>query len=419
MVIKLDLYIYIATIIGLFIFLFLFRKEIGFFIRRLRELNFSGKGVDVSIKTDQENTLSLSPKCDISSIENASYKMAEKKLPQKLYSSLIGRKDEADEILDRLANIKEARIIGIHGIGGIGKTALARYIADEVINNNIFCTAYWSTAKRISFEPDEESLSGSFKVNYESILVDLIKWLGVFDDLKGVKDLSKKENKIKEILDAIPCLIVIDNIETANIDQNELTVKLKKILNKSRCILTSRVKWDNKLEIFTKKLNGLSIKDSMLLVKSIAKTKGIDRVDNVDMEIFLPLLKIIGGSPLALKLLSGLLSSYDIDFLIHSFKNPSVKDIEEMYNYLYISAWKSLTDNEKKILVSFIQFDLDIGANAIKLRNINSIKEHEFIISIDKLIKMSLIEVCGDTISTRYILHPLTHSFLSREVLKN
>lgn len=69
-------------------------------------------------------------------------------LPAKPYSSLIGRDEPLEKSLSALRNPNGPLFISISGIGGIGKTAVAYEIADRCLQEKLFHSVLWFSAKQ-------------------------------------------------------------------------------------------------------------------------------------------------------------------------------------------------------------------------------------------------------------------------------
>ena len=424
-----------ALIVPVFVIILavIFRDSLKLLIRRIRKFDYSdARGHKMSIESDPELSLPQQTSTEPSSpdreeepnptstISSTPTAVVSSNLPNKLYSNLVGRTDEVHKALQFLHSPTSGTILGLDGFGGIGKTALAREIAENALETGRFQFVYWTTAKRASLEHEETTIGLSTRVTYNSVLSGIANWLGIDSELYRIRGKAKKEKRIKEILDASPCLIVVDNLETANVDQNELAaIHLKQILGNSKAILTSRQRWDRTAEIFSITVKGLSWNESIEFMKMIARDRHIERVELAEPAQLGPLVQITGGVPLVLKLATGFLSFQDVNALEIALKTVSSQEINEMYSYLYLSSWRKLSESHKNLLLALAQFSGDIGASASNLKKMNVVEITQFDNTINFLIQLSLVEVSGTVEFTRYSLHPLTLNFVRKELLSD
>jgi len=337
-------------------------------------------------------------------------------LPEKLYTTLIGRNKEIVEILNSLKDSQGKKIIGINGMGGVGKSSLAREVASRVIEQNIFSAIWWTTAKVQSLDILDE-LSLDKTVSYDIVLNRLASWLGLGSELRTVQKIEDREGKIQKALARYKLLFILDNMETS-IDQNGIATRLAKLIIKTDCkiILTSRESWEKVPDILINpvSLQGLSEQDGITLLRSIAQEQKNSRILTAKDEQLLTVTRSVKNMPLALKLVAGLLKNHDLSSVISNIEQIHSPKIIEMYEYLFASSWRSLSMDEKNILITLSQFDEDEGANSQLLRKSELIQADKFDEVIDNLAKMSLIEVSNDNNieQIRYTLHPLTLNFI-------
>ena len=62
--------------------------------------------------------------------------------------------------------------------------------------------------------------------------------------------------------------------------KNEIIVTLRKILGRSKAILTSREQANPRIELYRVQLAGLSESDSVSLMRDVARLRGIERVQS-------------------------------------------------------------------------------------------------------------------------------------------
>lgn len=404
----------------------LFREPLKLLLRRTREIDYDDKsGRKLRIKADKESSLPqpLVEKANPDTTPVAETKLpppvsfSTSKLPDKLYENFVGREKSIYESLGLLRNPSGSAIIGITGYGGVGKTALARELAERALGERIFHAAYWVTAKRISWEPGEEVIKSGTEFDYDFVLQGLVNWLGLGPELRGVRERPKREERIKETLDASPSLLILDNLETANENQDELAVKLGKLLHKSRAIFTSREKWDPTTKVYPLCLTGFDEFEAVRFMKSFASDVNIARVEAADATQLRPLVKAVGGLPLALKLVAGMLADYDVVSVESSLKKVETEKVNELYRYLLMHSWQQLAETHKEMLIALAQYSEDIGASAADLRAMQVVPDSEFNSVIHFLRRKSLVEVSGNIETTRYLLHPLTLNFVRKDLL--
>jgi predicted ATPase len=68
-----------------------------------------------------------------------------------MYDTLIGRDTFLGDIMAALRDPGGRLIVGIDGMGGIGKTALAREVAERCKNERLFNSFVWIQAPKESF----------------------------------------------------------------------------------------------------------------------------------------------------------------------------------------------------------------------------------------------------------------------------
>lgn len=339
-------------------------------------------------------------------------------LPGKLYVHFVGRESILGGCLEVLRDPRAFDTIGIEGLGGIGKTALARELAERALDGRGFQAVYWITAKRTTLEPGDVKTEPGREIVYESILSEIAGWLGIQAEAEDVQEQAQKEKRVQETLRVFPCLFVLDNLETADEDQNSIAARLRKLLGPSKAILTSREKWDPTVDLYTVHLRGLNEDESVGLMKSVAEARGLDRLQRATYEQLAPLARIVGGAPLALKLTVGLLSTQDASILKTALEAVETQPISQMYRYLFLRSWRQLDDSARRLLFAVAQFSQSAGASVADLISTGGLEELAFADAIDRLTRLSLVEVAGDIEHTRYFLHPLTLNFLRSDLLK-
>lgn len=401
------LYILIAIIVILSIPVFLLRKRIWTEIRRWQPSEFSILGIKITRKPDGEVEKKAALPSSVTKMDLAT------SLPSKRYSRLIGREDETNSILASLRNPQAKSLIAVVGMGGIGKSAITREIVDQAIQSKTFSASLWITAKLQSLDKLDE-LSAEEFVSYETVLKKVTSWIGAGSDFQKKNDLAKFEAEVHNAFLATPVLIVLDNLETS-VDQSEIAEKFARLLHgtPSRALLTSREDFGRLGNLVqTHLLKGLDVASSVQLLQEIARKQGVERILSANQAALKKIARAVGGMPLALQLSAGLLNSIDISVLLGDLEAIQSQEMRGLYEYLFAHAWRSLTDEQKDMLVAISSFDENEGVRSRNLQAAQVVKDEQFVDVIQALTAASLIEVSGSVNSTRYNLHPLTMNFI-------
>src|SRR5512132_1959205 len=132
------------------------------------------------------------------------------KLPRRTY--FVGREHELKTILQSLQPNSRTFIIGIEGIGGVGKSALAIEISYLCLENDLFESVIWISAKESIL-----TLHGIEPVIPEAkTLSDILIMIGTNLGYPTIGNLSIKDQiaRAYNLLSKRSTLLVLDNFET-------------------------------------------------------------------------------------------------------------------------------------------------------------------------------------------------------------
>jgi hypothetical protein len=124
---------------------------------------------------------------------------------------------------------------------------------------------------------------------------------------------------------------------------------------------------------------------------------------------------VVGGNPLALKLVVGQLCVLPLSQVLKSLKQTQSKTIDDLYTYIYWQAWRGLDETGQQVL---LVMPLAQGGTFDQLVAVSEIEKKELDHALKQLVKLSLVEVGGDLEQRRYRIHRLTETFLLHEVTK-
>jgi hypothetical protein len=344
-------------------------------------------------------------------------------LPGKSYRELVGRDILMGDVMAALRDPSGKWIVGVDGMGGIGKTALARETADRCVSENLFNMIVWDQAPKESQGLPTGKGKDKGTLTFETVLDSIARQLGALDvpRLKG----PEKELRVKGLLQVQRVLIVLDNLETAKDSQNEIARQLLPLLNPSKALMTSRHRFQG--DIYPVHLTGLDEDAALSFIRQEAQEKNIPGLSSASVPKLREIAQATGFSPLALKLVVGQLGHLPLDIVLEAlYEIRFPKDDSEQNDYvrffkgIFLPSWELLSGDGQKLLISMSTFVPELGCSFDALRAVSDMEDNALERSIDELYKCSFIEV---TVSSspnqkRYCLHPLTQYFVLSDIVR-
>lgn len=355
-------------------------------------------------------------------------------LPHKKYYQLIGREALLDEILNVLKDGNGRQLLGIAGLGGIGKTALARDVADQCEKEGLFEAYVWMEvpskgASAVHETPptqdiaDEPPKPSPHAFTFEKVLDEIGTQLGVHDFAKLAR--AEKEQRVQAMLKYRRVLVVIDNMETAVEPQNDIVRQLAPLMENSRALFTSRHRFLG--EVYAINLKGLEPESAMDFIRADAAGKNIEHIRMASSDELRPIAQTAGGSPLALKLIVSQLQRLPADVVLQHLSQvtPNGRLDQEteytgFYKFVFFHSWRLLQHPDQQLLVSMARFVPANGCHFEAVQFVSAIPSETLYLSIDSLWQFSFLEV-GEIASLaqiRYYLHPLTQYFVLSDIVK-
>ncbi|AFK22578.1 ArsR family transcriptional regulator [Pyrococcus sp. ST04] len=280
-------------------------------------------------------------------------------------SFFVGRHDE----VEILKNAK-GKVVVVYGIAGIGKTSLLA---------RVFPEAFWY------------SMNGSESFEYFawqlSLYLNSLGYRALMEYLRGG---GKEEKELFELIlegiDETESVIVIDDLHKC---QDETLMRMLSYLagrlKKGTIAVASRVKPLLGIEgVIYINLSGLEPGEAYELAKKIKKRIPVDK--------FAKIYRITRGHPLALIL------------LLESSGESLEEAKENIFEFLFTEIYRSLTEEEKRMLLMLSIFEEPLEYEAIK--TLYGGRKTFFI--LHSLLRKGLVERRG----SQYFIHDMLRGFL-------
>lgn len=151
-------------------------------------------------------------------------------LPPPEQLRLFGIQKHVENLLTRLTSAEGSALVGLDGLGGIGKTTLAQAVAEQLAATELFTDILWVSAKQTRLSPVGEIQTLSAPVlTLDQLLLRLATQLGREDLIA-----CTPENRTKALsltFNSAPYLVIVDNLETRDesfhIDQQTISARLR------------------------------------------------------------------------------------------------------------------------------------------------------------------------------------------------
>lgn len=341
-------------------------------------------------------------------IGHARARSLESLLPPPTYTRLFGVDELCQKLLDLLAVPETPWVTALVGMGGLGKTAVSNWVTRQLIKELVFKHVAWIKAESPHTLGQVEAPS----LTYEKIVNQL--WLQLFPDVKAPFALVDRVVKVRQALKEQPYLVVIDNLEAAG-DTSFLLNHLNELAHPSKFLLTTRTRAAKQAAVMDVPLDQLSFADSAALMRYHGAETGVTVVAEATDDDLQKIYAKIGGNPFAIKIVVNLLDMLPLNRLLDGLTRNHPNQVQEMYNHIFWQTWQTLSENGRKLLqaMPLTQEPADVEY----LLAISGVPEHEIWTVIEELRQRSLLEIEGNLHEKLYGIHPLTDTFLRREII--
>jgi tetratricopeptide (TPR) repeat protein len=319
-------------------------------------------------------------------------------LPRRPY--FVGREEEIRTILQSLQPNSRTFIIGIEGIGGVGKSTLATEVSYRCLENDLFESVVWISAKESIL-----TLHGIEPVIPEAkTLSDILITIGTNLGNPTIGNLSIQEQikRAYNLLSRRTTLLILDNFESlSRNEQRDVLDFLRRSPITLKVVITSR---ERVAEGQIIRLQGLSFEESNALLDWDAQQKNIHLTKDQSKY----LIDLTGGLPLALLWVQGQIAvlGYSVTQVLDKL---SLDADVPILQYCFNHSWNLLRhSNEKKLLFILALQPEAVSRNA--LEEISGIEDNDsFDNAISDLLQLTLIEHESD--KDYFSILPLTRRF--------
>ncbi|MBK9945492.1 MAG: hypothetical protein IPP13_28210 [Kouleothrix sp.] len=317
-------------------------------------------------------------------------------LPSPTYSQFVMRAQAFAEVCEGLA-ARSAAVL-VMGLGGQGKTSLAREVADACLKGvagaPVFDAAVWVSDKD---RPGTTNLS--------TVLDEIAHTL----DYPGFTQFEhdEKRREVEQLLRKQKVLLVVDNFET--VTDGALLSWLLRLPEPSKTLITSR-EYSRAFRNSTMvaELRGMTEAEAQALIVQRLRMLQLDNKVKEPTE-FEPLVTVTGGNPKAIEIALG---------LVKHERRPLQQVVDDLYaargelfDDLFTRAWSLLDEAARRVLMVMTFFPDSASGEAVAASA--DVLGYAFDRAVERLTDLALLDVQQADLSNapRYTLHPLVRVF--------
>jgi hypothetical protein len=330
------------------------------------------------------------------------------------YATLFGVDAIHQDLVAQLLAPAQPWGIALVGIGGIGKTALADSVTRAVLHHFHFQEVIWLrvASRAAPRTPAEANGDLPADLSDDILLFHLARRL--YPHQPTATDLRQVALQIRQTLKATPHLIILDNLETDLTPQ--FLARLHDLANPSKFLLTTRIAPPHQPGICNVPLPALTAADVAQFVRQYGQTIGLPAIAQLPDEEIEAIYQIVGGNPLALKLVVNLADALPLAQIRADLTRANLHEVAALYRHIYWQTWQILSANARALL-KVMPLVADMGGDPAQLAAISGLAEATLWPAVAELTRRSLLEIRGHTHSRRYAIHRLTDAFLQTEII--
>jgi len=338
----------------------------------------------------------------------------QQRLEPPTYDRLFGVDALAQSLQQQLQQPSGPVMMLLTGVGGLGKTSLADYLSRKLISDRAFHGFGW-----ISLRPQVslwDARPHFMAASPEQALADIFESLG--RQLLGPEAIPAPFSldaflpRLRRLLRQTPHFIVIDNLETLEPIPSLLEI-IRSMTSPTRFLFTSRVSLPHQPNLYHQRVPPLSSTAALALLRHEGETRNIMALNQASEAELAQIYQVVGGNPLALKLVAGQLLIHPLHTLLDDLAQARGRSIQRLYDFIYQRAWQSLNAAAQQVLLAMILLP-PTGGTRQQLEAITQLDGGVVHDALDVLVQRNLIDYHPLATPGLYTIHSLTRTFLQQ-----
>jgi len=376
--------------------LLLYAREIGLCI-----------GVDVVAAAGGEPDAEMADSEAVDWCETPRRLVENQNLPRPDYLRFVGRKEYLKQVFEALQHDR-AWVVSIDGVGGVGKTALAREVAETLRSlppgsPSSFEFLVWTSAKESRLTPSGIDAQQVGFRNLDEVLSSIAGVTGFSEVLP--LSLAHKKSQVLDILGAAKVLVILDNLET--VEDKDVLRFLYELPRPSKALVTTRHRVEESQK--NVRLLAMPMAEAREFVRQEAENLGVWDVLRRNETMTDQIIERTGAIPLAMKLVVARMNlGQSPDAVLASL---AVADTADILEFCFEQSYCLLGSRSQETFLVLSIFDMPATREEVSI--VSGTKGSELDQALADLVRCSLANVQYDEgrATDLYSLLPLTRAF--------
>jgi hypothetical protein len=335
-------------------------------------------------------------------------------LPPPTFSRLFGVNHLLTQLQACLVDRDRFWLVALEGMGGSGKTALARAAAEALVRSDHATRMAWITAQQRTFAWGHLQALPQPALTYTAFLDELARALGL--DARLDLATPAQEQRLRQALDASPTLVVVDNLETAA-DVQALTEGLHRLARPTKVLLTTRHRVSAFEQVTSLQLHALPFADALAFLRYHAEERQAPTLLNASESDLARIVTVTDGNPLAIKLVVGQLLTLPLAHVLEDLVRARA-EAQDLYSFLFRFSWERLSQPAQYLLLHMPLLD-SRGTTWEDLAAVSGVALNgHFRGALQELVNTSLLNAGVSSGDTVYSIHRLTEHFVLSDLVE-
>lgn len=328
-------------------------------------------------------------------------------LPHPTYNTLFGVIEQCAALQAQLTAAGNT-VLAITGIGGIGKTSLVRAAVKQLLDAVYFRELIWLCMRQGQLV----DLAGGV-IDCDDLIPYLLHQLDpTFPASSSAQVIG---TQLRRRLATTRTLLVIDNLESRT-EVATILQTVEPFIDRLKVVITSREVPEVQPRLTRYKLSEMDYDAVVALIHNHAQLVNCTLLADDSGALSRPIFEVIGGNPLAIKLIVGLAAELELELLLDDLVAATHHDIDEMYRYIFQKAWDQLSESAQ-LLLMIMPLATERGMSLALMQHNSGLTFGEVGSAIAELTRRSLLDVNGTTLARTYTIHQLTRAFLGSSII--